>query len=87
MKDLRSFDGLCLELPRGMAVSAREASRSDGGLDAVRPLKSDGLQPGGSVAGVIELLLAFSSVRADSIVSSTGAVIDQWMEIVGLPCR
>lgn len=77
MNDFKSLIGLCLELPRGMAVSAREASRSDGGLDAVRPLKSDGLQPGGSVDGVSENLLAFSLGRADSMASSTGAVIDQ----------
>lgn len=77
MKDFRSFDGLCLDLPRGMAVSASEASRSDGGFDAVRPLKSDELQPGGSVVGVVEDLLPFSLGMADSSSSSTGAAMAQ----------
>jgi hypothetical protein len=74
MKDFRSVGLVCLELPRGIEVRASEASRSGGGIEAMRPEESDGLQPGGSVDGVDEALLELSVERVER---STGATIDQ----------
>lgn len=79
MKDLRSWGGSCLEAPRGVAVRAREASTSDGGIEAVRLEKSDGDQPGGRAGGV-----ALLAVSSEGVEASVGAVIDQWLRMVVL---
>jgi hypothetical protein len=65
MKDFRSVGLLCLGLPRGIEARASEASRSGGGIEAARPVESEGLQPGGRVGGVDEALLMLSAERVE----------------------
>jgi hypothetical protein len=81
MKDFRSVGLVCLELPRGTEARASEASRSDGGIEAARPVESEEFQPGGRGGEVDEGLLELS---AEAVERSTSAMIDQWLRMLVL---
>ena len=84
MKSFSGVGGSFFELPRGVEERAREASRSDGGSEAVRLEKSEAFQPAGRGGGVADVRVVFDAVRLASCESSMGAVMDQWAVIWGV---